>query len=159
MAADLDAVRSIERRSFSEPWSREAFRYFLGADGFLAVIEADGSDRPAQTTLEGIVRGYAVTTRASDDRDRVAHVRNIAVDPAVRREGLGRHLLVASLRPYLEADLELARLEVRASNAPAIALYRRHGFRVTTRQPAYYEDGEAALVMETPLDDVLATVE
>ena len=38
-------------------------------------------------------------------------------------------------------------LEVRASNAPAQALYRRAGFVVDGRRPRYYPDGEDAVLM------------
>ena len=39
-------------------------------------------------------------------------------------------------------------LEVRTSNAPAIALYERFGFRAAGTRPRYYQDtGEDAMIM------------
>ena len=43
------------------------------------------------------------------------------------------------------------RLEVRQSNATAIRLYERHGFRVMAQIPSYYPDGETAARMEKPI--------
>ncbi len=43
-------------------------------------------------------------------------------------------------------------LEVRASNAPAIALYRQLGYREVAVRPRYYaEENEDAIVMELAL--------
>ena len=68
----------------------------------------------------------------------------LGVVPSARRRGIGA-ALVGALRDA--SDRPLLRLFVRPSNRTAADLYRRHGFRVTGRRRANYEDGEDALVM------------
>ena len=47
-----------------------------------------------------------------------------------------------------EANLAFLTLEVRASNAPAIALYRKHGFEEAGRRKNYYtKPAEDAIIM------------
>ena len=71
---------------------------------------------------------------------------NIAVDPSTRRRGLGAALLQAMIARAGED--EAYTLEVRTSNAPAIALYERFGFRSVGTRPRYYVDtGEDAMIM------------
>jgi ribosomal-protein-alanine N-acetyltransferase len=74
-------------------------------------------------------------------------VMNIAVEPDLRRQGIASALL-AEL--YVRAGDGTARftLEVRRSNAVAIHLYEREGFRAAGMRRRYYQDnGEDALVM------------
>jgi [ribosomal protein S18]-alanine N-acetyltransferase len=130
--SDLPQVIAIERRSFPTPWSLAMF-----------VLELS---KPSGVCLAGIdaekLAGYLVCSRY----DQVWHLMNIAVDPAVRRRGVGSRLLETMLeRAGLEASYTL---EVRTSNAPAIALYERFGFRAAGTRPRYYQDtGEDALIM------------
>ena len=63
------------------------------------------------------------------------HVNNFAVHPSRRRQGLGRALLAHVLAEATALGAPRATLEVRASNAPAIALYEGGGF-VASRPPA-----------------------
>lgn len=148
---DVGPIASIERRCFVEPWPPIAFVQFLDAAGFLVAIEpggrADADDEPP----DGAVVGYVVTTSAADEPRRKAHVRNIAVSPGRRRQGIASRLLAASLDRYRRAGYERVKLEVRSSNGAAIDLYRGRGYRVTRRLPGYYDDGETALVMERRL--------
>ena len=73
--------------------------------------------------------GYLVCSRY----DQVFHLMNIAVDPSFRRRGIAKRLLETMVgRAGTDASYTL---EVRTSNAPAIALYERFGFR-RRRDPA-----------------------
>jgi [ribosomal protein S18]-alanine N-acetyltransferase len=71
---------------------------------------------------------------------------NVAVDPARRREGIGRALIEGLIaRAGTEASYTL---EVRVSNAAAIALYESYDFRRAGTRPRYYADnGEDAVIM------------
>jgi ribosomal-protein-alanine N-acetyltransferase len=75
----------------------------------------------------------------------------IAVRSDWAGRGLGARLLIDALDAAIEAELRSVLLEVRPSNSSALALYERFGFRQTGRRAGYYQDdGEDALVMETP---------
>ncbi len=130
--ADLPQVIAIERRAFATPWSLAMF-----------VLELS---KPSSVCLAALsterIAGYLVCSRYAD----VWHLMNIAVDPASRRRGIARALLEALLQ---RAGPERAyTLEVRPSNAPAIALYEHFGFRSAGIRPRYYQDtGEDALIM------------
>lgn len=141
--ADLPAVVAIERRAFPTPWSLAMFVLEISKPGGVCLC-ARGEG--------GELDGYLVCSR----QDRVWHVMNIAVDPARRRDGVATALLEELLRRVGE-DAPLT-LEVRPSNAPAIALYERFGFFAAGRRPGYYADnGEDALVMWRTRDGVPVT--
>ena len=74
---------------------------------------------------------------------------SLAVAPGLK--GVGRALLAALEAEAGAAGLETMRLEVRADNARAIALYRKAGYREIGRYETYYEDGESALRFEKAL--------
>jgi len=130
--SDLPQVLAIERRSFPTPWSLAMFVLELSKpSGVSLAAVADNS-----------LLGYLVCSRY----DRVWHLMNIAVDPLSRRRGIGSRLLETMLE---RAGPEQSyTLEVRTSNAPAIALYERFGFRAAGTRPRYYQDtGEDAMIM------------
>jgi ribosomal-protein-alanine N-acetyltransferase len=129
---DLPAVLSIERRSFSTPWSLAMFVLELSKPSGICLGITDG-DR---------LLGYLVCSRYAD----VWHLMNIAVTPEERRVGhAGR--LMERLFEEAGADARIT-LEVRTSNAGAIAMYERFGFRAAGHRRRYYHDnGEDALIM------------
>lgn len=136
---DLDAVAGIERDLYPNPWRREHFAELLALPAGSAWV-AIGDD--------GAVAGYAVGWVAADE----AEVANIAVAPDRQRRGIGAGLLAALLGDAAARGARRAWLEVRASNAPAQALYARFGFRVVgTRAGYYWRPREDALVMATDL--------
>lgn len=93
---------------------------------------------------DGALRGFAVASLLPPH----AELESIAVAAESLRQGIGRLLLRALIGKLLDAGIEELWLEVRASNAPAIALYRAAGFRETGRRPAYYANPvEDALLM------------
>jgi ribosomal-protein-alanine N-acetyltransferase len=72
---------------------------------------------------------------------------NLAVAPERRREAVGTKLLEALLERLPTPD-EPVTLEVRRSNAPALALYEKYGFKAAGVRRRYYADnGEDALIM------------
>jgi ribosomal-protein-alanine N-acetyltransferase len=92
--------------------------------------------------------GWALTWRAADE----LHLLDLAVAPEARRAGVGRCLLTHVVDAAREDGAAVALLEVRASNAPAIGLYRSVGFSETSVRRAYYSDnGEDAVVMRRRL--------
>jgi len=73
-----------------------------------------------------------------------ARLYSLAVAMHARGAGLGRTLLAASEADARVRGCESMRLEVRVDNAPAIALYERHGYVRGSRIPGFYEDGADA---------------
>ena len=130
--ADLPQVIAVERRSFPTPWSLAMFVLELSKPSGICLAVADGDS----------LVGYLVCSRYAD----VWHLMNVAVSPDRRREGIASQLLD---RLFDEAGPQAHyTLEVRTSNAPAIALYERFGFRPAGHRRRYYHDnGEDALIM------------
>ncbi len=148
--ADLPQVMAVERRAFGTPWSLAMFVLELSKPSGICL---------AALRDERIV-AYVICSRY----DTVWHVMNVAVDPSARRTGVATAMLRALLAEIGDARARLT-LEVRRSNAAAIALYERFGFRSAGTRRRYYQDnGEDALIMwRTPatlagtLDDVPGT--
>jgi ribosomal-protein-alanine N-acetyltransferase len=132
--SDLPQVIAIERRAFPTPWSLAMFVLELSKPSgvCLAAVAADTRR----------VTGFLICARY----DQVWHLMNVAVDPAARRRGIGRALL-EEMFERAGRDHQFT-LEVRTSNAPAIALYEQLGFRSAGTRPRYYLDtGEDAVIM------------
>ena len=103
----------------------------------------------ARTAADADAAGFALTWRAADE----VHLLDLVVDESVRRRGLGRSLLAAVIADAASSGGRMVLLEARASNEPALALYRSAGFFVTDVRRAYYSDnGEDAVVMRLELD-------
>jgi ribosomal-protein-alanine N-acetyltransferase len=144
---DLPQVIAVERRVFPTPWSLAMFVLELSKQSGVCLAAFSG---------ERLV-GYLICSRY----DTVWHIMNIAVDHDFQRRGLASALL-AELYERVEDPAARFTLEVRRSNAVAIHLYEREGFRAAGMRRRYYQDnGEDALVMwRTPatlsgtLDDV-----
>jgi ribosomal-protein-alanine N-acetyltransferase len=131
--ADLPQVISIERRAFPTPWSLAMFVLELSKPSGICLA----------ALRDGRVAGYLICSRY----DTVWHVMNVAVDDRRRREGLATRLL-AELFRLADRPGEQYTLEVRLSNAAAIALYERFGFTSAGVRPGYYHDNkEDALIM------------
>jgi ribosomal-protein-alanine N-acetyltransferase len=80
-------------------------------------------------------------------------IMNVAVDPEQRRRGYGSALLADLLQFARGQNIAAATLEVRRSNAGAIQLYERHGFRHVGVRPRYYSDNhEDALIMSLAIE-------
>lgn len=100
--------------------------------------------------VDGLPIGFALAWNAADE----VHLLDLAVDEAARRRGLGRELVGAVLSHARETAARLVLLEVRRSNAAAIALYRSHGFSENGVRRGYYSDnGEDAIEMCVELSE------
>jgi [ribosomal protein S18]-alanine N-acetyltransferase len=131
--ADLPQVIAIERRAFPTPWSLAMFVLELSKPGGICLA----------ARRDGALVGYMICSRY----DTVWHVMNIAVDPDRRRTGIATTLLLELLERVGDDNARFT-LEVRTSNAPAITLYERFGFRSAGVRPRYYADnGEDAVIM------------
>ena len=130
----IEQIAALERECFSTPWS-EAMLTEVLFDSQASFIVAESE--------EGGVLGYAGLQVVLDE----GYIDNIAVEPNARRHGVASALLDVFCR-FGEANLAFLTLEVRASNAPAIALYRKHGFEEAGRRKNYYtKPTEDAIIM------------
>jgi len=134
--ADVERVMEIEKEGFLHPWSRELIERELQHAWSQVLLAEDGEGGP--------ILGYIVFWLVHDE----VHVLNVATAAAARRRGIGRALMDAAQQAGRRRDARLATLEVRRSNAPAIALYRAIGYRQVGVRPNYYaEEREDAIVM------------
>jgi [ribosomal protein S18]-alanine N-acetyltransferase len=135
---DLTAIEEIERRSYRTPWSRSMFAGELAKPSSicLGAFEIDGED--------GTLAGFLIVSRYVD----AWHVMNIAVDPDHRTRGVATMLLERLFELTADDVRRGYTLEVRVSNAIAIALYERLGFEARGVRRGYYTDNrEDALIM------------
>lgn len=137
--ADVDAVLHIEQQVHSHPWTRGNFNDSL-ASGYLCKVYEAANE----------IVGYAVLMPALDE----VHLLDISIAGAYQRKGLGKKLLGEMLALARTLKFERVILEVRASNAAAIGLYRAAGFSEIGMRRGYYPAGhgrEDAIVMEYKL--------
>jgi ribosomal-protein-alanine N-acetyltransferase len=139
VARDVDHVVAIERASFADPWSREAFVQALDGRGVRFDVACDAS---------GAVIGYVIAWTVADEGE----IANLAIAPAARGRGLAAKLLDGVLAAARAQEVTTLHLEVRESNHAARALYARFGFREAGRRRAYYRQPvEDALVLRLEL--------
>jgi [ribosomal protein S18]-alanine N-acetyltransferase len=131
----LRAVLRIEAQVYPRPWSLSLFMSELALRSSRAYYVA---------RVEGLVIGYAGLMLTGED----AHVTTIAVDPAWQRHKIGTRLLLTLAHDARRRGARNLTLEVRVSNHPAQAMYRRFGFKPAGIRKNYYvESNEDALVM------------
>lgn len=132
--ADIDAVVTVENQSFTSPWSRQAFCDELKnqlAHYLLAVMK----DR---------VIGYVGMWLIIDE----VHITNVAVLPSYRKLGIGKCMMQKAIGFAKARGAASMTLEVRPSNTPALALYKKLGFEHAGVRKNYYEDTqEDAIIM------------
>ena len=127
----VSAVAELERQNFSEPWPEIAVRSELTNKLSLWLVALDG---------EAVV-GYVGSQTVLQEADMM----NIAVADTHRRRGIARALVEELIR---QLDAYQLSLEVRSSNAPAIALYEALGFvQVGLRKNYYRKPKEDALIL------------
>lgn len=131
---DLPILAKVEEECFSDPYT-------------LSMLESEFSS-PVTTyfVLEenGEILGYGGYGAVLDAAD----IMTIGILPKARRRGLGRCLLDQLIESMAEKEVKKVWLEVRVSNAPAIALYKESGFREMGIRKEYYADNrEDALTM------------
>ena len=127
----VSAVAELERQNFSEPWPEIAVRSELTNKLALWLVAVE----------DGVVAGYVGSQTVLQEADMM----NIAVADTHRRRGIARRLVEELIR---QLDAYQLTLEVRASNAPAIALYEKLGFtQVGLRKNYYHKPKEDALIL------------
>jgi ribosomal-protein-alanine N-acetyltransferase len=169
---DVPAVGRVERKCFPNPWPPSAYRRELQdqKQNHYIVLralhpqESDENDEgsharglPRRSLLplhlgrrhepesaQSQIIGFAGMWQSFDE----AHITTIGVDPAYRGQRLGELLLLSMFDAAIGRGANWLTLEVRVSNEPAQALYRKYGFTVHGVRKRYYSDNnEDALIM------------
>lgn len=131
---DILRISQMEKDCFpAEPWSFQQLAQSFGSESFFGVLAEDG----------GYIIGYGGITVAADTAD----IDNIAVAEPFRRSGVGTAILNALSDIARDKGAEKVFLEVRVSNAAAMELYLKSGFKGVYARTRYYSDGEDCLVM------------
>ena len=120
----IPALCLLEQICFSDPWSKEALEEELRNPTARFTVALAGEE----------VAGYLGFHHVLDE----GAVANLAVFPAFRRQGVARELLAELIAWSRKNGLRTLTLEVRPSNAPAVALYEQTGFRRVGTRPGYY---------------------
>jgi ribosomal-protein-alanine N-acetyltransferase len=139
--ADLPAVMEIERAAYEFPWTPGIMRDCLFV-GYHCTVYVEA----------GVISGYGILNLGAGE----AHIMNLCTAPHRRRSGIARRLLAHLLQQARTLRAEVALLEVRPSNAAAIALYQACGFCEIGRRPGYYphpSGREDALMLALPLTE------
>lgn len=140
---DLQTFAALAREGGVPGWSEGSLRSVLSDPNAIArVARRAGSD----------ASGFVLARCAADE----VEVLIAAVAGPMRRAGIGTALVSAALDEAARTGARTAHLEVRASNAAAIALYERLGFVAVGRRPRYYGATEDAVLMSRALGSEFA---
>lgn len=135
----VDQIADLEKQCFSMPWSPTMLEDALYDANACFIVAEDE---------EGNVIGYAGLHTVLDE----GYIDNIAVEADARRHGVASALLDVFCR-FAGVNLAFLTLEVRKSNAAAIALYEKYGFQQAGLRPGYYQrPREDAIIMTRYFD-------
>jgi ribosomal-protein-alanine N-acetyltransferase len=142
---DLDRVLMLAAESLEAPrWTRHDYEQILHAPADAPV------SRSAWVAASEIrLVGFAVASWLRGET--AAELENLVVEQGYRRQGIGTALIADCRQWAARGGASMVRLEVRASNAAALALYRRCGFSTAGVRRAYYAAPvEDALLLQVP---------
>ena len=134
---DLEAALEIDREVFGgyDPAIFSAFYEYHGDSTLVADVG-------------GIVAGFVLGFKHTPFEGRVFW---LAVRPGFQSRSIGMRLMLEVLQTFRQMGALSVTLEVRVSNKKAQSLYSMLGFRMIGICPAYYSDGEAAIIMKMRL--------
>ena len=133
-AAHVSQIAALEKLCFSAPWSENSVASELENPLSLWLVALDGDT----------VAGYIGSQSVGDEADMM----NVAVHPDYRRKGIARELVTKLVAALMKNGVQSLTLEVRTSNAPAIALYQQLDFLQVGLRPNYYRNPkEDALIL------------
>ena len=137
-AAHVAQVAELEKLCFSAPWSEKSVASELENELSLWIVALEGDQ----------VLGYVGSQTVMGETDMM----NIAVHPDYRRRRIAEALVNELMSALKARESHCLTLEVRASNAPAIALYEKLGFQQIGLRKNYYRNPrEDALILQKKL--------
>ncbi|HKS97369.1 MAG TPA: GNAT family N-acetyltransferase [Terriglobia bacterium] len=147
---DGSAIEAIQKASReAAQWRAEDYRHLAAEPGGLVLVAElpPGVTPPPRGMRSASGRlgagvdplaGFVAFHRVGED----AELRNLAVDPAYRQQGIGKRLVCAGHHRLRGTGVRRVYLEVRASNIPALSLYSTLGYIAGPGRKAYYRDPE-----------------
>lgn len=127
-------IADLEALCFSAPWSESSVSSELMNPLSLWIVALDGQ----------VVAGYVGSQSVLGEADMM----NLAVRPEYRRQGVGEQLVESLIDRLRDSGVHSLTLEVRTSNDPALALYKKLGFIQVGCRPRYYANPkEDALIL------------
>lgn len=128
--ADAPHIAELEKECFADPWSQNAIIEAAKYGTVFLLAEENGK-----------ILGYLGMKPVLDE----GYISNVAVTSGARGKGIGSCLLKKLDEYAKEHEIKTISLEVRPSNAPAIALYEKFGYKQVGRRKNFYshptEDG------------------
>ena len=145
--SDLGKVMQINRVCLPENYSSFFFLdlHKRFPDTFLVAEEKGEVVGYVMCRIETRLPGFGIGFRKK------GHVISIAVLPEYQREGVAYALMEEAMRSMLLYNAKECFLEVRASNTPAVKLYKKMEFEIRRTLRGYYADGEDAYIMARKL--------
>lgn len=136
----IEAMSSIERVSFKNPWTELSFFNELSNDHSYNFVLT------SKNKSEEKLIAYLCMRRIIDE----IHILKMAVQSAYRRKGMAYYLLKNGLlQSAAKNQIRTAFLEVRPTNVSGLSLYQKLGFQIIGKRPRYYTDtGEDAIIMK-----------
>ncbi len=119
-----EMIHALMDADTAQGWGKESLQSFLQqgrAWGFAAFLEDQ-------------VQGFILGQSAGDE----AEILNMAVEPSLRRQGIGEKLLQEFLRAGKRRGAYSVFLEAASGNHAALALYAKSGFTSAGTRPDYY---------------------
>ena len=139
---DMNTVLDIERASFSTPWSDEDFLCCLRQRNCIGMV----------AEYDHQILGFMIYEL---HKSRL-NILNFAVDPAARRHGVGRQMVLRLVDKLSQQRRNEILLEVREKNLDAQLFFKEQGFRAITVLRCHYDDtAEDAYIMQFRLNAAL----
>ena len=136
-SADVKAAAALEADNQPRPWSVGDFEEELVAENRIYLVADE----------DGLI-GFAGVMVFGDE----AHLTNLLVAPAHRRQGVGRRLMRQLVESSVEQGARHLTLEVRSKNTSARALYSHFGLMPVGARPGYYGDDDALILWAHDID-------
>ena len=138
---DLPIIMQIENLCFPHgTWKEENILYELHENpvAHFWVIELSLTDNKDYRVV-----GFCDYWETFDS----ATICQIAVHPYLQHKQLGSAMMDEIYNDCYAKKIQTLTLEVRVGNIPAINFYKKHGFKIETTKPHYYDNGEDAYYM------------